>query len=503
MARELEREKQRAERLEQQAARKNESAALVLQHEEGFKEAESLTRELEAEVAELRQLLARHLAQRRHLALDDLAPFPELPTAPVEPAVENPPRWVDFEPQPGRGLWRRITRAERTFAEDSFHTATARWQKEREEQRSRYAEEISAYHSALHQIQTQVDEAERDRLRLQTAVTDRDQEGVAELVSRAIDLAHLPEQVRCGQQVVFRPEHRQVVVQLELPPASEAVPGHHSISYVKKTRELKRTPRRRDDMAGLYALLVAQIVLVCLDQCFLLSDLEGAFDSIILNAHVEAVDPSTGHDIHPCLVSVEADRESFLSVNLARVDPIACLRNQLNAEVSKRPMELEAVEPFLEFDKAKWRIGDPADPLVGLDSKLDLLAIHHRRFEKLVTDLLRAMDLISYNTPQSNDGGVDTVSFHKHIVSGGEFAVQSKQYRRAVPVKDIRELAGVVDVRRATRGFLVTTAWASPMAKAFARENNRVRIIEGGELKYLLREHLGIEAKIEIDAQES
>ena len=52
---------------------------------------------------------------------------------------------------------------------------------------------------------------------------------------------------------------------------------------------------------------------------------------------------------------------------------------------------------------------------------------------------------------------------------------------------------GNTEEKRAARGILVTTSWVSPESKTFAARNNRLTIIEGGELKHLLAERLDIE----------
>lgn len=57
-------------------------------------------------------------------------------------------------------------------------------------------------------------------------------------------------------------------------------------------------------------------------------------------------------------------------------------------------------------------------------------------------------------------------------------------------------LYAVIKVRS---GVLVTTAWLSAKTKAFAARNNRLRIIEGGELKHLLAEYLHLDVRIDLD----
>ncbi len=67
-----------------------------------------------------------------------------------------------------------------------------------------------------------------------------------------------------------------------------------------------------------------------------------------------------------------------------------------------------------------------------------------------------------------------------------------------MPTESVRALAGVVEEKRATAGILVTTSWVGPESKTFAARNNRLRIIEGGELKHLLAEYLDIDVRIDL-----
>ncbi|MGH3799155.1 MAG: restriction endonuclease [Pseudonocardiaceae bacterium] len=78
------------------------------------------------------------------------------------------------------------------------------------------------------------------------------------------------------------------------------------------------------------------------------------------------------------------------------------------------------------------------------------------------------------------------------------YIIQAKRYSTCVPTESVRALAGVVEEKRATAGILVTTSWVSPESKTFAARNNRLRIIEGGQLKHLLAEHLDIHVRIDL-----
>jgi restriction system protein len=121
------------------------------------------------------------------------------------------------------------------------------------------------------------------------------------------------------------------------------------------------------------------------------------------------------------------------------------------------------------------------------------------KFENLIRQLFEAMDLEVHVTQSSRDEGIDAVAYNKtDIVHQAEILIQAKRYSKCVPTNDVRALAGSVEEKRATAGVLVTTAWVSAETKAFAARNNRLRIIEGGELKHLLAEYLALDVRIDL-----
>jgi restriction system protein len=137
--------------------------------------------------------------------------------------------------------------------------------------------------------------------------------------------------------------------------------------------------------------------------------------------------------------------------------------------------------------------------LAGIDSRPDLLKMDWYRFENLIRQLFEAMGLEVSVTQSSRDEGIDAVAYNKSdIVRRAEILIQAKRYSKCVPANDVRALAGSVAEKRATSGILVTTAWVGPESKAFAARNNRLRIIEGGELKHLLEEYLHIDVRIDL-----
>lgn len=296
----------------------------------------------------------------------------------------------------------------------------------------------------------------------------------------------------------YRPEVRELLIEYELP-RSDVVPAVETYRYVRPMGLIQPEPRREEEIKDLYAKLVAAVTLRTLAEAFDIAP-ETIISGIIFNGYVSATDIAAGNLIRPVLVSVHATRETFAEIGLdePEFDPVACLRRYLRAVVSPHPYDLEDVGPVEQFDLSKYHFVEEMDVVAGLDSHPDLLELTPAEFEHLIRQLFEAMGLKSWVTQASKDEGVDVVAVNDDPILGGLCIIQAKRYTRAVGVEAVRALAGVVEDKRAVKGILVTTSWAGKAAHEFAARYSRIQIIEGSELKYMLREHLGIDARINL-----
>jgi restriction system protein len=218
-------------------------------------------------------------------------------------------------------------------------------------------------------------------------------------------------------------------------------------------------------------------------------------DTIVFNGVVDTVDPATGTAIRPCLVTLRTTRDEFTSVNLANVDPIACLQH-LNASISKRPEALAPVRPVLEFNMVDKRFVDEVDVLADLDNRPNLLRLTPIEFEGLIQNLFSKMGLDTKQTRPSRDGGVDCVAFDQRPIFGGKVVIQAKRYRHAVDVSAVRDLFGTVQNEGASKGILVTTSGYGQASYEFA-SGKPLELIDGSNLLYLLAEHTDVQARID------
>jgi restriction system protein len=74
--------------------------------------------------------------------------------------------------------------------------------------------------------------------------------------------------------------------------------------------------------------------------------------------------------------------------------------------------------------------------------------------------------------------------------------VQAKRYKSTVGVGSVRDLFGTMLNEGASKGILVTTSGSGKASFEFAN-GKPIELISGSNPLYLLREHAGVDAKIE------
>src|ERR1039457_243424 len=476
-----------------------------LAHETGASAAKTMKAQLDTRLAELTTLLTSALDTPPHLSfamLKQTAAVP--PFAPGDLGRPLPaPVWEDFAPPPPgvlSGLVGGKTRharaqeaAQEAFKQSCTDHALA------EEARARQLQEARAAHDLrIKAIETEVREHNAAVDELEAAFRAGVPDAVEEYFGQVLALSEYPSGFPHEYQVAYRQEPRELVIEYQLPPVT-VIPTARDFRYIKTRREIDELARPVKEIKELYASVIHQVALRTMWECFAVTVAEDVVDTVVFNGIVPATNRATGQAEELHLISAPASRTEFSRLVLDQLEPEECLKH-LKAILSQHPYDLEPVEPVIEFQKAKYRFADPVDALAGMDSRPDLLKMDWYKFENLIRQLFEAMGLDVQVTQSSRDEGIDAVAYNKtDIVHRSEILIQAKRYSKCVPTNDARALAGSVEEKRATAGVLVTTAWVSPETKAFAARNNRLSIIEGGELKHLLAEHLNLGVRIDLD----
>lgn len=309
--------------------------------------------------------------------------------------------------------------------------------------------------------------------------------------SMVLEKSQYPEEFPQNFRITYADNSQELVVEYQLPTV-DAIFAIKEYKYIKSRDAIDEKLKKQAEIKENYQDIISAICLRTIHEIYE-ADQGNIISLVVFNGYVETVDPATGRDIKPFLISLRVIKERFLEIDLRRVDKKACLRN-LGAQVSPHPDELQPVRPIVEFDMVDKRFVSQEDILSELDNKPNLMDLNPFEFENLVANLFGKMGLETKQTRSSRDGGVDAIAFDKRPVLGRKVVIQAKRYKNVVGVSAVRDLYGTMMNEGANKGILVTTSHYGTDAYHFS-EDKPIELIDGGALLYLL-DQVGIEAKI-------
>jgi len=218
-----------------------------------------------------------------------------------------------------------------------------------------------------------------------------------------------------------------------------------------------------------------------------------------INVHQSWFDPATGQPASGIIASVMGGIDHLASLNIEKVDPIACIRD-LKGIVTPSLEKQSPIRPIFEMNTDDKRIVDSKDVDGTLVGGENLAMMPWEDFEHLVAQLFEwefAKDGAEVKVTQaSRDRGVDAILFDPDPIRGGKYVLQAKRYTLTVDVASVRDLYGTVMNEGANRGILITTSSYGPDSYEFAKDKP-ISLIDGPRLLEMLRKH-GKDYKIDL-----
>lgn len=274
---------------------------------------------LKAITQALDTILETGLARDAHVGVGDWRREPTLADLPADLRDLAPPDPEQFKAEP-LGLLERLSpdaRARHAEAVDAgaarYRDAVADW----ERARARQVE-------ALEALRVEVEEENKRLAEREQALKAGEAAAVEWYVAEVLKKSPYPKRLERQVKVGLDPATGTLKVLMSIPAAGHVVPTVEAFKYVKSTDEIKEVDRSPDVRAAIYDRVVAQLVLRSLHEIFG-TDIGDAISRVALSLEVVAVDPSTGHDTISPLLSLAVGKSAFSSIDLARVDPLACL----------------------------------------------------------------------------------------------------------------------------------------------------------------------------------
>lgn len=439
-------------------------------------------------------------------------PLPQKPSAPREPQSTDP----EFKPKMRildyvSGERKRARTAE---AEASFAAARANWQLAVSSIESSHGADLSAHADAVLKQQEEhaaavarwkADGAEylaqqnasHHAIDEQRAAYEKaDPAAITDYCGMVLDNSEYPNCFPQDFELEYNPENRILIVDYQLPTPDD-LPALIEIKYIASKDEFKEKTLPQGQTNQLYDSVLYEVALRTLHELFE-ADVIRSLGAVVFNGWVKSTDRATGLASEGCVLSLQAEREEFMSLDLAKVDPRACFRKLKGVSAAKLH-GLSPVAPLLIMSREDKRFVssyDVADSISGDN----LAAMNWEDFEHLIRELFEkefAVAGAEVNVTQaSRDGGVDAVIFDPDPLHGGKTVVQAKRYTNTVGVSAVRDLYGTMMNEGANKGILVTTSDYGPDAYTFAKDKPLV-LLNGGNLLHLLATH-GHEARIDL-----
>jgi len=517
MAREAARSRRYAEAQRRQQARNQARAALAAQRaavlatkqakhrylEQRVLEVEELNSELAERNKELRAILSNSIPVSATAIFESMRIHPPPPLFQPPPALaqrQNPPLRQNYlakvsAPSIFAQLFPRArAKYERAFreAEQGYKNALAAYEAAERDGKSKlldaqaaHERAVIAYHQETQHRDSQVDA-------LLAACRNSQTDAVTSFAELVLEQSIYPEDFPRAHRLAYVAESKQLMLEYQLPPPN-VVPTVQEYRYNKSKDTIEQKQLRTNDRKELYQDIIASLALRNLFELFASDDAD-AIQVLAFSGYIRTVDPATGRDIQPHLISLRVTKQRFQEIDLQRVDKLVCLRN-LGAQVSPRPYEVQPIKPVIDFDMVDKRFVEQHDILTNLESRPNLMDLTPTEFEELVANLFQKNGIEAKLTRSHRDGGVDVVGFDSREILGGKVVIQAKRYRHTVGVSAVRDLFGTMQHEGANKGILVSTAGYGPDAYDFA-QNKPMQLIDGAELLYLLQQQ-GIDARID------
>lgn len=332
---------------------------------------------------------------------------------------------------------------------------------------------------------------------LQEACKELNPDAIVEFFSMVLNASEYPEYFPKEFRFEYTPSNKILLIDYMLPEPT-SIPTLKEVKYIQSRQEFVEQHISSSQHTKLYDDIAYQISLRTIYEIFKADKFE-VIQAIVFNGWVSTIDKSTGREIKPCIMSLHVQRNEFMELNLANIDPKLCFK-ALKGIGSSKLYSLAGIAPIVQSQIHDPRFTESYDVADLLNDTYNLATMDWEDFEHLIRELFEkefSSSGCEVNVTQaSRDGGVDAVIFNPDPIHGGKIVIQAKRYTNPVGVSAVRDLYGTVLNEGANKGILVTTSDFGPDSYTFAN-GKPLTLFNGGNLLHLLEKH-GHKARIDL-----
>jgi len=329
--------------------------------EDRIEYASDLNAELDARIAELRNVLPHTLSVNDTISFnllrvkEDYPPFrltPELTSPLSRPhsleaylSAVKEPSWF------GRLLPRAKERHEQALdeARRRHESDINAYQKEEARRNTEKVRLEGEYNKARAKALTEARQRNTEVAQLEADYRAGETEAVETYNAMVLERSEYPDGFPQNFDLSYRPTEKELLIEYESP-SVDIIPAIGEYKYVKTRDAVDEKPRKQTEIKELYSDVIAAVALRTLHEVFE-ADQHDHIKVAVFNGYAQGIDPTTGRHVRSCLIAVGINKANFNSFNLRRIDKQACLRS-IKARISSRPIDLLGITPLTSADEA-------------------------------------------------------------------------------------------------------------------------------------------------------
>lgn len=208
--------------------------------------------------------------------------------------------------------------------------ATAQWK----QQRAEFYQTRDAHNNAIYMR----------KLRYLRA----DPEAVLDYCDLVLTYSQYPDYFPQSYEIYYHLRDKNLVIDYRLP-TLDMLPTLREVKYIQSRDEFSEKTITQTQHRLMFDNVCYQIALRTIYELCEADQID-AFASIVFNGYCTSVDPTTGQEGMPCILSLYVSKDTFAAINLADIDPKSCFRSLTHA-ASARLYHCKPVTPLRKTER--------------------------------------------------------------------------------------------------------------------------------------------------------
>ncbi len=279
------------------------------------------------------------------------------------------------------------------IAKDLFKKAHFNWEKEKinTEEKNRkmlkdYEENLLEWQKEGKKYIEKREEKNKHILELKEKYSRKEPLAIIEYCNLVLSNSEYPDTFPQEFEIEYVPETKILLVDYLLP-NKENIPTLKEVKYIASQDQFKEKHISELEINKLYDDILYQITLRSIHELFE-ADAIDSISSVVFNGNVRFIDKGTGKEVVACILSIQAQKDEFMNINLENVDAKACFKI-LKGIGSSKLHGLAPIAPIMKLNKEDKRFVTPYAVAESMDEKTNIAAMDWKDFENLIRELFK------------------------------------------------------------------------------------------------------------------